>query len=90
LCWFEQTFEEEMANLPGCYAAPHGAILIASVMTKVGPQDAGAVAVRPLPHKDKHLQGSGPAANGTSGAALSDLQDFYDLHIDQHKCQGLF
>lgn len=59
-------------------------------MTESGLQDAGAVAVRPLPQKDKHLQGSGPAANGTSGAVLSDSQNFCDLHVDQHNCQGLF
>ncbi|HEY1329463.1 MAG TPA: GNAT family N-acetyltransferase [Casimicrobiaceae bacterium] len=48
LCF--QAFDEELAALPGAYAPPHGGLWLA------GPLDApcGCVAVRPLPHADRH------------------------------------
>ena len=69
----EQNFEQEMAGLPGCYASPNGAILIASVLTDSGTQDAGAVAVRPLLQKGKpppQLHNADATAAEHSGAAV--------------------
>ena len=45
-----------MAGLPGSYGPPGGAILIASVKTDAGFQDAGGIAVRPLPQKASSQQ----------------------------------
>ena len=39
-----QGFEEELADLPGCYEAPRGCILFAEIDGKV----AGCIALRPL------------------------------------------
>lgn len=60
----KQNFEEEMAGLPGCYGPPCGAILIAAVRTDAGIQDAGAVAVRPLPQKGSSQQSNDPGGTG--------------------------
>ena len=43
-----QGFAEELASLPGHYAAPHGALLLALVDGAV----AGSCALRPLPESD--------------------------------------
>jgi len=42
LCF--QGFEQELAELPGCYAAPHGRLLLAVD----GTENLGGVALRPL------------------------------------------
>ena len=59
-----------MAGLPGCYAQPDGAILIASVMTESGSRDAGAVAVRPLPEKAKSWQSIAAAAAAAEDSGI--------------------
>jgi putative acetyltransferase len=46
LCF--QNFEHELATLPGEYAAPHGALLLALV----DGEPAGCVGMRPLPEAD--------------------------------------
>eukprot|EP00877_Chromochloris_zofingiensis_P007792 jgi/Chrzof1/3266/Cz12g18130.t1 len=48
LCF--QGFDQEVASLPGCYAAPAGCILLASTMQDGVTQDVGCVAIRPLNH----------------------------------------
>lgn len=50
LCF--QGFETELANLPGCYASPDGAILIA----KTGGEKCGCVAFRPLTATEAELK----------------------------------
>jgi GNAT superfamily N-acetyltransferase len=49
-----QGFEIELANLPGKYAPPAGAILLADVRNRF----AGCVALRPLPDPPSWLPGS--------------------------------
>ncbi len=44
LCF--QNFDEELAALPGIYASPHGALLLA----EAGNEAAGVVGLRPLDH----------------------------------------
>jgi len=52
-----QEFERELAELPGCYAAPAGCILLA----RMGGEPAGCVALRPL-----NFGGSVPWADARS------------------------
>ncbi len=52
-----QMLDEELAGLPGCYAEPAGAIILASVES----EDVGCVAVRPLYlGADKGVEGPTP------------------------------
>jgi putative acetyltransferase len=41
-------YEEELAGLPGAYAEPRGAILLAFASTEEGERPAGCVALKPL------------------------------------------
>ena len=53
LCF--QGFQQEMADLPGCYSSPQGCIILASVPTGEGGHstDVGCVAVRPFAKSDE-------------------------------------
>jgi carbonic anhydrase len=50
LCF--QNFDQEMASLPGAYAAPQGRLFFA----EVGGQPAGCVGVRPVPGTEGHCE----------------------------------
>jgi GNAT superfamily N-acetyltransferase len=60
LCF--QNFQAELADLPGCYAAPEGAILLVScARTRI---DVGCVAVRPLLQSSNNSNLTGGGCGG--------------------------
>ena len=90
-----QDFAFELANLPGCYAAPQGVILLAVVAGKA----VGCVAVRPFPEDGvcemKRLYVRHPYRNKGVGRrlALASVEHarrigYAAMRLDTAPCQG--
>lgn len=81
LCF--QGFADELATLPGAYAAPRGRLLLAGE-----PGDAfGCVALRPLPGKGGAGVGAGVAAAVASDATPAPIGEVKRLYV-QPRARG--
>eukprot|EP00879_Flechtneria_rotunda_P005193 GHRR01005475.1.p1 GENE.GHRR01005475.1~~GHRR01005475.1.p1 ORF type:complete len:190 (+),score=35.56 GHRR01005475.1:355-924(+) len=76
-CWLGvdldfQSFQQELAALPGCYAQPAGCILLASCKQQQQHANVGCVAIRPVILQGTHSSNSMHVAADKTGVHTPD------------------